>query len=184
MDTPASKAELIQEMTNGRADWDAVLAKVPDSRMREAGVEGTWSVKQILAHICAYQQYMGAMLQDMKEKNGNATALLDSYYQMQLTMYRTQYPHIPEQLQDVRGEQVNEVFVAAYRFKTAAEVRAMEAESYRKLMEWIHAFSEEDLSSPFANTGKTLLQVVPRQSYTHYAQHIPAIETWLAKGGE
>jgi len=181
METPNSKAELIQEMIAGRSAWDELLAQIPEPAMREPGVEGTWSVKDILAHICAYEQYMAAMLEDMKENNGNATAMLDSYYQMQLTMYRAGHPEIPEQLQDVRGDQVNEVFTAAYRFKKASEVLAMEAQAYRKLTQWVESFSDEELAHPFANTGKTLLQVLPRQCYIHYHQHIPVIKAWWEK---
>jgi hypothetical protein len=181
MTAPENKSALIEAMNTGRAEWEALLNQIPDSALREPGVDGIWSVRDILAHICAYEQYMAAMLQDMKDPEAHATPMLDSYYQMQLTMYRSRQPNIPEQLQDVRGDQVNEVFAAAYHFKTPAEVRRMEAEAYQKLLHWINQFSEAELAGPFANTGRTLLQVLPRQSYAHYEQHIPAIRAWWQK---
>lgn len=179
MDTPNSKTSLLNEMNSGRSAWEELLSKIPQAAMRETGVEGVWSVRDIVAHICAYQQYMAAMLQDMKENGANATSLLDSYYQMHLTMYRGEHPELPEHLQDVRGDQVNEVFTAAYRYKTTGEILSMEAQAYQKLLKWVNAFSEEELTQTFANTGKTLLQVIPRQSHHHYLQHIPAIQAWL-----
>lgn len=178
METPTSKAALLQDMSAGRNAWEEVLAKIPQSAMREPGVEGTWSVRDVVAHICAYEQYMAAMLEDMKGGNTNATAMLDSYYQTQLTVYRGEHPDLPEHLQEVKGDQVNEVFTAAYRYKLVGEVLSMETDAYRKLVKWVDEFSEEELTRPFANTGRTLLQVLPRQCYMHYLQHIPVIQSW------
>src|SRR5690606_23295159 len=127
-----------------------LLDQISDEELRIPGVEGTWSVKEVIAHICAYQQYMAAMLIDMKNTQANATVTLDAYYQMHLTMYRKQEPDLPENLQALRGEQVNQVFVASFRYKTPAEVRKMEAEAYQKLFDAVQTYTDEELASPFA----------------------------------
>ncbi len=44
-------AELIEKVRAGRAEWEAVLARVPRERLTEPGLPGGWSVKDVLAHM-------------------------------------------------------------------------------------------------------------------------------------
>jgi hypothetical protein len=178
METPKNKAELLEQMTAGRQEWEETLAQLSDKDLRQGGVEGAWSIKDMLAHICAYQQYMAAMMEDAKGDGQSATAALDSYYQTNLTMYRREHPELPEQISEVRGDMVNEVFVAAYKYKTPAEVRDMEQKAYLKLLRWVEAYSEEDLARAFTSNGKNFLQVIPNQCYAHYALHLPKIRAF------
>ena len=180
MDVPNNKAELINSMTAGRKEWEETLALLSDQDLRVKGIEGEWSIKDVLAHICAYQQYMAATLADEKGSS-HETAALDSWYQTNLSMYRNEHPELPEQIQEVKGEQVNQVFVAAYRFKLPAEVREMEAQSYQRLLYWVQAYPDAELSGPYANTGRTLLQIIPNQCYLHYRTHLRTIHEWLAR---
>lgn len=181
MSAPKSKAELLEELTTGRQAWETTLARVQPDDLKAPGVEGTWSVRDLVAHICAYQQYMAAMLRDMKDPHAQATAMLDAYYQTNLTVYRAQHPELPENLEQVRGDQVNQVFVAAYRFKRGTEVLAMEKEAYANLRNAIEEMTEEELSQPFMGGKASLLQLIPKQSYSHYYQHIPAIQRWVER---
>lgn len=181
MSAPKSKAELLDELETGRKAWESTLARITPDDLRVQGVEGSWSVRDVLAHICAYQLYMVAMLRDMKDPHAQATAMLDAYYQTNLTVYRAQHPELPENLEEVRGEQVNQVFVAAYRFKLGKEVLALEADAYAKLRSAIEEMSDEELSQPFMGGKSSLLQLIPKQSYGHYYQHIPAIQRWVER---
>lgn len=181
MDAPKTKQELLQAMTEGRAEWETLISQISDEDLKKPGVEGTWSIKDVLAHICAYEQYMAAMLADMKDENAHATAMLDAYYQTHLTMARADHPEFPEQLQQVRGDLINQVFVASFQYKRPREVRAMESQAYQELYQRVLGYSDEDLEKPFSNAGGTLLQVLPRQCYIHYYQHIPTIRDWVMK---
>ena len=178
MDAPTTQKELLQAMAAGRQEWEDLLAPINETAMKQPGVEGIWSIKDVLAHICAYEQYMAAMLADQRGDGQSATNMLDAYYQTHLTLYRAAHPDLPDQLQKIRGEQVNEVFVAAFRYKTVREVRTMEHQAYQQLAQWVEDYTDEELNRPFTSTGKTLLQIIPGQCYTHYHQHIPAIRAW------
>jgi len=180
MDAPKTKAELLRNMSDGRKEWEDTLAQLTDQDLRVPGVLGTWSIKDILAHICAYQQYMAATLADEKG-DGRETAALDSWYQTNLTMYRAKHPELPETVQEISGDQVNEVFVASYRYKTSSEVRTMEAQAYDKLLKWVETYPEADLAAPYGGTGRSLLQIIPQQCYDHYRVHLPAILEWIKK---
>ncbi len=181
MSAPTTKAELLEELAAGRKAWEEALARVDVEDMRAPGVEGKWSVRDIVAHITAYQMYVTAMLRDMKDPNAHATAMLDAYYQTNLTVYRAQHPELPEQLEQIKGDQVNEVFVAAYRFKRASEVLSLEAEAHANLRKAVEEFPEAELAQPFMGGKTTLLQLIPKQSYGHYYQHIPAIQRWASR---
>lgn len=179
MSSPKSKAELLDKMSAGRKEWEDVIAQVSDQDMKQPNVEGIWSIKDVLAHICAYEQYMSATIADQKGQRGQATAALDSYYQTNLTMYRAEHPDLPEQINQVKGEQVNQVFVASFRYKAPGEVRQMEAKAYQDMLAWVENCTDEELSRPITESGVTLLAVIPNQCYLHYQQHIPTIRAWL-----
>lgn len=181
MSSPKSKSELLEKMTAGRKDWEDLLSQVSDQDMKKPGVEGLWSIKDILGQICSYEQYMSATIADQKGQRGQATAALDSYYQTYLSMYRPEHPELPERINDVPNDQVGDVFIMSYRYKTPAEVRQMEAKAYQDLLDWTKACSEEDLHQPITENGITLLAIIPNQCYLHYQQHIPVIRAWLDK---
>ncbi len=46
-----NKTQLLDMMRTARAQWEALLAEIPAAWMTEPGVEGEWSVKDIIAHI-------------------------------------------------------------------------------------------------------------------------------------
>lgn len=179
METPKSKNALLEAMEAGRKEWLDLLARVDKKQMEEPGVEGHWSVKDILAHILGYEQYAAALLMDQKAGTTQETQMLDAYFQTQLALFRRTHPDFPEQLAEVRGEQVNEVFVAACRYKDIDEVRQMEQAAYDNLVHWVNQFDDDALLAPFTSNGKSLLDILPNQVYAHYRLHTPAIEKWL-----
>lgn len=44
-------ATFIDTLVETRAQWDALIGQIDERWMLEPGVEGQWSVKDILAHI-------------------------------------------------------------------------------------------------------------------------------------
>lgn len=179
METPKSKTELLEVMETGRKEWLDLLARVDKKSMEEPGVEGDWSVKDILAHILGYEQYAAALLMDQKSGTTQETQMLDAYFQTQLALFRRTHPEFPEQLSQVKGDEVNKVFVAACRYKDIDEVRQMEQAAYNNLVEQINAFDDDALRAPFTTNGKSLLDIIPNQVHSHYRLHMPAIQNWL-----
>ncbi len=45
------KARLLGMIRAARAEWDALLATIPEAWMEEPGAAGKWSVKDVVAHI-------------------------------------------------------------------------------------------------------------------------------------
>ena len=53
---PMTGARLATILRDERAKWDALLAQVLPERIDIPGVEGTWSVKDLVAHLTWYEQ--------------------------------------------------------------------------------------------------------------------------------
>lgn len=181
MAPPKDKAELLQNMEQGRKAWDALIAQVTDEQMKTPNVDGEWSIKDIVAHITGYEQYAWAMLADQKSGEGRQTASLDAYYQTHLTLYHATHPDFPDQIQQVPPDKINELFVAAFRYKLPREVRAMEHEAYLNLLQGVQMFTDAELAQAFTPNGKNLLDILPNQCYTHYNLHMPAIKAFVER---
>lgn len=176
-----TKATLLAAMEIGRQAWQALLDQIDEKAMMEPGVEGVWSVKEIVAHIAGYQQYFSAYLIDLRQESLNSsgmTATLDKYYQHQLTLYRQAHPDFPERLDDVHDDQLNILFVLACQQQSVQEVLALERQAYERLLAEVQALSETTLTDSPQNQDHPLIERIPNQCYAHYQMHMPAIKLW------
>ena len=55
MDNQLTATQLLEVMRTARSNWEALLAEVGEARLTEPGVEGDWSLKDIIAHITYYE---------------------------------------------------------------------------------------------------------------------------------
>lgn len=159
---PESKAELLQFVQDGRHQFEAVLNQVPQDRMEEKGVETNWSVKDILAHITAWETKMTQVLGDMQTSD--------------------KMPDWP--VGDEGVDDLNAAFYEANKNKPMAQVLAEFEASYPRAFAATKAMSETDLFDPdrFAwRKGRPLWWMVAGNTFGHYWDHIPNIEAWLAK---
>jgi uncharacterized damage-inducible protein DinB len=53
-----SKAQLLERMRAERARWEATINAVEKSRLTEPGFAGVWSVRDVIAHITAYERWL------------------------------------------------------------------------------------------------------------------------------
>jgi len=58
MTTPANRDELLQRIREEREALERAVARVPAEKMTEPLLEGGWSVKDVLAHIAAWEGLM------------------------------------------------------------------------------------------------------------------------------
>jgi hypothetical protein len=182
MTLPATKAELITALERGRRDWDTLLAAIDEHALVEPGVEGVWSVKQIVAHIAGYEAWAAAFLTDRGDPSAGALAAFDAYWQQELDAYRQHHPDFPPRMSETDDDQTNAVVVAAYGRLSAPDVLARERQIYQQLLVGIRALSEMQLAEPWREGGRSLLEILPNQSYDHYQTHLPSIQQWLASG--
>lgn len=162
-----TKAVLLERMRAGRAEWEALLAAVPHDRMIEPGVEGAWSVKDILAHVTVYEQWTADQLE--------AAARGETEMAVR--------PDIPPGADSFDTNERNAAYYTAYRARPLAEVAAWSREEYPRLLAAVEALPEGMLITPgrVPLIGDSALWVlVAGNSYDHYAVHAAAIRAWLA----
>ena len=181
MSMPTTKVELITALEGGRREWDSVLAAIDEQALAEPGVEGAWSVQQIVAHVAGYEAWAGAFLTDRRDPSAGALAAFDAFWQQQLDVYRQHHPDFPARMSETDDDQTNAVVVAAYDRLSASDMLARERQIYEQLLAAIQALSETQLAEPWREGGRSLLEMLPNQCYDHYQTHLPSIRRWLAR---
>jgi hypothetical protein len=158
---PTTKADLLQMVENGRAEFMALINQIPQERMLETGVESNWSVKDILAHIAAWELKMSQVFAELQQSDAP--------------------PDWPTT--DEAVDALNANFYETNRDKPLAQVIADFDAAYPQALAATKAMSEGDLFDPrrFAwREGRPLWWMVAGNTFGHYGDHIPNIETWLA----
>jgi len=181
MSMPTTKVELITALEGGRREWDSVLAAIDEHALVEPGIEGAWSVQQIVAHVAGYEAWAAAFLTDRRDPSAGALAAFNTYWQQELDVYRQHHPDFPARMSETDDDQTNAVVVATYDRLSASDVLARERQIYQQLLDAIKALSETQLAEPWREGGRSLLEILPNQCYGHYQTHLPSIRRWLAR---
>ena len=171
MDTPMTKDKFLSILHSERATWEALLSEVDVSRMTQPGVAGKWSLKDVLAHIAVYEQWIGSVLEEVMR---GETKTLDS-----------------AQPEDIDVEKRNARFFRENQHRSLEEIRIFSQQAFQYLLAVVQSLPEEDLigTSP---RFKHLLpaywpdvpvwQAIAGASYEHYQQHIPDVRAWVSNG--
>ncbi len=175
MGTPKSmtKAELLERMRTGRAEWETLLAEVGEARMTEPGVEGEWSVKDVAAHIMVYERWVAGNLGGAVPEEPPAP------------------PEVDMDDQDAR----NAWFHARHRDSPLGNVLAESRQVHEQLRDLVQALPEGEVGARFGITpeGKLrpatesdgphwpLWSIIDGNAGGHYFDHLPALRAWLGR---
>lgn len=158
---PMTATRLADILRTERAQWNALLAQVRPNRMEIPGVEGTWSVKELVAHLTWYER-----------------AVLDGARQITNTGTFTR-------ANDGLGmDERNTRIAAESRARSVAEALAEADDVFDQLLRVIAACPDDLL-----NNAKLLglpddippWMRVANNSYLHYQHHEQSIRAWLAR---
>jgi len=161
------KIKLLSMARAERARWETLLAEVGEARMTQAGVEREWSVKDIIAHVTAYERWIVARLQ---------SALRGETLRLET-----------DQL-DL--DQRNAWIFEENRNRPLHDVLTESQQVFQQLLKLVQALSDEDLIDPHRlepfldplwTDGLPVWKCIAADSYEHYGQHIPSIRAWLDK---
>lgn len=159
MPAPTSKNELLDLLTTERARFDAIIAPLSDSDLLAPGVVESWSIKDLMAHIAAWE-----------------SIFLDWYE----TGKRGETPDRSD-LDDLDG--LNRRLYEQHKDRGLDDVRALFADSYRRVRAACETMTEAELFDPghFTWTGDRALVIFLRANTDeHYAEHAAEIMAWLA----
>jgi hypothetical protein len=131
--------------------------------MLEIGVESDLSMKDILAHITAWELKISQVFSEIQANDDP--------------------PDWPTTNEAV--DALNANFYESNRDKPLAQVLAGFEDSYRQALAATRAMPEANLFDPDRfewRQGRPLWWVVAGNTFGHYEDHIPNIKAWLAEG--
>jgi hypothetical protein len=163
-DQPMTGPRLAGILQTERTQWNALLAQVGLDRMDIPGVEGEWSVKQVVAHLTWYER-----------------AVVEAAQQVLSTGTFTR--RRPE---GVSMDENNVQIAAESRARPAAEVLAEANEVFGQLLAVVNACPQNILNDPHVlglPDDMVPWMGVANNSYAHYREHEPALRAWLARSG-
>jgi DinB superfamily len=158
---PMTAARLADILRTERAQWNALLAEVGPERMEIVGVEGEWSVKEIVAHLTWYEQ-----------------AVVDGARQVMATGAFTRPGNGQEM--DTRNARI----ASESHARPAADLLAEADTVFHQLLQIIAAIPDNVLNdAKFLGLPDEIppWMRVANNSYLHYQQHEEAIRSWLAQ---
>ncbi len=161
-----NKAQFLRTLRSERLSWEAQLADVSEERLCQPGAAGNWSVKDILAHVTAYENGLVEWLEAAAEGKSLVFSVLDHH--------------------DVDFR--NALIYQENRARSLSDVMLDSRRVFQKLLELVEGLPEEDLLEPGRSEwyvkprwqeSRPLWKCIADDSYEHYRQHIPGIRRWL-----
>ena len=163
MAQPKPKAVLIAELGASRAELESVVTRVPPERMTEPGACGSWSVKDVLAHLAVENDWLALQLE--RRARGESPD--------------------PEELQRVEelgladNETRNTYYAKLHRDLDLAYVRDWDRRANERLLTALAALPESRLQEPDWGTfGRALGSVF---DVDHDREHAQDIQRWLGQ---
>src|SRR5678816_695939 len=127
----------LERMRAGREEWDALIAQIPDSARTEPALSGGWSVKDLIAHVAAFENWTAAQIRAANE--GRAPTDRELYGVEEVT--------IGPEGWDL--DRQNAAIYARYKETPLAEVMTLSSQAFADLVAAVEAVPDED----FTRTG-------------------------------
>lgn len=157
-----TRDEVLERLRTARLEFDEKLAAIPDHALDKPTPGGSHSPKEIVAHVCSYDELIVERLES--SRRGETTAF---------------------DRDRVGWESFNERVWAEAREKDAAEVIEHADEVFLELLGEIAALSDEELAQPTGATaavdpawldGRAIWELIAIDGYDHYPMHFTALE--------
>ncbi len=158
---PATKSEILELIQSEKRLLNAVVGKLTEAQRLTPGLEGERTVKDVLAHIAAWELLM---VEWLKETYAGLTP---------------QRPAPGMTWDDL--DLLNERIYLENKDRSLAEILAMSEAASTQADQAVHAMTETDLfdGSRFAwRNGDPLWHMVAANTWWHYKEHREQIEAW------
>lgn len=163
MGTTISKSQLLAELNNENAYWQALLEDIGEANMTRPEVAGGWSIKDIVAHLTEWRRRTVKRFQAALNSEPNVTP-----------------PPWPSELQE--DDEINAWIYEFNRDRPLADVLSDSREVFQQLVNAIDAFSDDELQDPqrFEWLQGELLSGKFVFSHFH-EEHEPDMRAWLER---
>ncbi len=163
-----SKDQILAMLKDDFTRWERLLAGLSEAQLAAPRLPGGWSVKDVLAHVAAWQK--------------RSTARVDAALHRQTPTF----PGWPEGLDpeaDEDLEQVNAWIYQTNRDRPWASVYQDWKTGFLRLIDLCAAVPADDLlqAGKFSWLDGEPLALVPRASHGHLEEHYEALSAWLSE---
>lgn len=165
-----NKNIFLHKLQTERDKFELLLNRVGFTRtMTVKGVSGNWSIKDIIAHIWAYEQYIADRLSEIK--HGDIYYPCKKFNALDAFLIEFGYPDFGSPLLD--EEESNAWVYEKYKNVALEEIVAQEIQAYSAIISAIESMPEYVLNQ------HNLFERIADNTYHHYHEHSKAIKAWL-----
>ena len=160
------KTSLMNMIQMEYAQFESLIAPLSKEQLCKVPFKGEWSIKDIMAHIAAWEQLCTSWLDECA---------------------RGETPH-PSERVDIES---NDRIYRESRDRPLAEIQELFHQTHQQFLHQVdllfQTLTEEEINAShrFAWTeawpGSSLIAVIADNSYEHYYDHAQQIRNWLAK---
>lgn len=157
MDQFVDRTELLHRFDREYQRFHTTIATLTPELLETPGVVGTWSIKDVIAHFIAHEQF--------------------ALRELQHALHGNRY--IPDERETAA---VNDRAVAERQHQSVAAVLQAWDESYHQVVAAVRALSDADFdpAGPLVQAlTDTIDGALGNNTYDHYAEHLPAIAAWI-----
>ena len=164
------KTQFLTVLASERDKFERIIDAVGMHRMDRSGVSGSYSTRDVIAHLTAYEQALVTWLKKAKAGRVYVDPVLDQ-------------PDLAAR---------NAIVCEANRHRSAEEIVTSFRETFGQLEESVRLLTDDELANPEVTAWfvvprwqqkQELWKCIANDSYEHHQQHIPDIERWLIENG-
>jgi len=164
------KKQFLTKLLHERDKFELLLNRVGFSRrMTMKGVAGTWSIKDIIAHIWAHEQYIADRLHEIA--HGETYLPCKTHNALEAFQDHFGYPDFGSPLLD--DDTSNAWVYEKFKNISLEEIVAQEIQAFTSIVTVVEALSEAEFQS------HDIYERIAENTYRHYHDHIRDIKAWL-----
>jgi hypothetical protein len=153
--------QLLEAMHAARSNWEALLAEAGEGRLAEPGVEGNWSLKDIIAHITYFETWAA----------DNVLA------------FRRGEPQPQSEYKGLEIDEENARLYERFRAKPLDQVLQDSRTTFQRSIEAVQGLRDADLYDPeftgIPNADFTVFDLIEGDTFEHYNDHGASVRAWL-----
>jgi hypothetical protein len=159
------KAELLDNLEKTRREWEQVLADVGKEHMTEPGVEGDWSVKDVIAHVDTYAMWLADRVEKTLRGEKREPTTIDGV-----------------RIRDLSIDECNALIQKTNSERPLEGVLSRSQETLYWLQSLARDLTDEQINDPHAfkwTDGYAVCESFAGDAYEHYQEHAENIRRWL-----
>lgn len=165
-----SKKLFIEKLLRERDKFELLLNRVGYTRrMTLKGASGKWSIKDVLAHILSYEQYMADRMHEILHHETYVPCKTQTALDTFVDEYG--YPDFGSALLD--NDVPNAWVVEKYKNVSLDDVVTQELQAFAAIISALEQMTEETISKHNLN------ERIASHTFKHYRDHIKDIRAWL-----